>query len=70
MENMQFDLAFFLCALGLAFILEGIPYFIWAEKMPRFLETMSRQPPSSLRRLGLTAIVLGLLAIYLGQGLF
>ncbi len=67
---MQFDLAFFLCALGLAFILEGIPYFIWAEKMPRFLEVMSKQPPSNLRRLGFAAITLGVLAIYLGQSLF
>lgn len=67
---MQFDLAFFLSALGLAFILEGIPYFIWAEKMPKFLETMSRLPVSSLRRLGITAIILGILVIYLGQSLF
>jgi uncharacterized protein len=67
---MQFDLAFFLSALGLAFILEGIPYFIWAEKMPKFLETMSRQPPSSLRRVGLAAIILGVMAIYLGRSLF
>jgi uncharacterized protein len=67
---MQFDLAFFLCALGLAFVLEGIPYFIWAEKMPKFLETMSRQPTSTLRRLGLTAIIIGVLIIYLGQGFF
>jgi uncharacterized protein len=67
---MQFDLSLFLCALGLAFILEGIPYFIWAEKMPGFLETMSRQPPSSLRRLGLIAIIAGVLVIYLGKGFF
>ncbi len=67
---MQFDLAFFMCALGLAFVLEGIPYFIWAEKMPRFLETMSRQPTSTLRRLGLMAIIIGMLIIYLGQGFF
>ncbi|MFO7726970.1 MAG: DUF2065 domain-containing protein [Desulfonatronovibrio sp.] len=67
---MQFDLTFFLSALGLAFILEGIPYFIWAEKMPKFLETMSRLPASSLRRLGITAIILGILVIYLGQSLF
>lgn len=67
---MQFDLSFFLCALGLAFILEGLPYFIWAEKMPRFLETMSKQHPSSLRRVGITAIILGMLVIYLGRSLF
>ncbi len=67
---MQFDLSFFLCALGLAFILEGLPYFIWAEKMPGFLEKMSKQPPSNLRRLGFTALILGVLVIYLGRSLF
>ncbi|WP_028573776.1 DUF2065 domain-containing protein [Desulfonatronovibrio hydrogenovorans] len=66
---MQFDLAFFLCALGLAFILEGIPYFVWAEKMPRFLELLSKQPPSNLRRMGFTAIILGVLVIFLGRSL-
>ncbi|MCA1742447.1 MAG: DUF2065 domain-containing protein [Desulfonatronovibrio sp.] len=66
---MQFDLTFFLCALGLAFILEGIPYFIWAEKMPKFLETMSKQPPGNLRRLGFTAIILGMLVIFLGRSM-
>jgi len=67
---MQFDLGFFLCALGLAFILESIPYFIWAEKMPKFLEIMSRQPPSSLRRVGLIGIIIGIMVIYLGRSLF
>ncbi len=67
---MQFDLAFFLSALGLAFILEGIPYFIWAEKMPKFLKFMSTQPPPALRRMGLTAIILGVLVIYLARRLF
>lgn len=67
---MQFDLSFFLCALGLAFILEGIPYFLWAEKMPGFLEMMSRQPPHALRKLGFSVIILGVLVVFLGKSLF
>ncbi|MBS3779885.1 MAG: DUF2065 domain-containing protein, partial [Desulfovermiculus sp.] len=31
---MEFDFPFFLTALGLAFILEGLPYFLFAERMP------------------------------------
>jgi uncharacterized protein YjeT (DUF2065 family) len=38
--------------------------------MPRFLETMSRQPPTNLRRMGLAAIIIGVMAIYLGRSLF
>jgi len=55
-------------ALGLALLFEGLPYFLWAEKMPRFLLLLATKPPSMLRRLGLTAMLGGLLLIYLAQG--
>ncbi|WP_045212793.1 DUF2065 domain-containing protein [Desulfonatronovibrio magnus] len=66
---MQFDFSLFITALGLAFVIEGLPYFIWAEKMPRFLEMMSKQPTANLRRLGFTAIILGILVIFFGRSL-
>ncbi len=68
-EFMQFDLNLFLCALGLAFILESIPYFLFPEKMPSILNTLASQSPSRLRRLGLTGLLCGILVIYLGQSL-
>jgi uncharacterized protein YjeT (DUF2065 family) len=62
---MDFDWKIFVTALGLAFILEGLPYFLLAEKMPTVLRGLSERPPSELRRLGLTAIAVGLVVVYL-----
>jgi len=55
-------------ALGLAFILEGIPYFLFAEKMPGVLRLLSERNPKDLRRLGGMAILAGLLVVFLVRG--
>jgi hypothetical protein len=64
---MHIDLPFFLCALGLAFILEGIPYFLFAEKMPGLLRMLLEKRPADLRKIGVGALLVGLLLIYMGQ---
>lgn len=61
---MQFDWKIFLTALGLAFILEGLPYFLAAEKMPEVLRALAGRRPRELRMLGMTAMVVGLLLIF------
>ena len=61
---MHFDWKLFLTALGLAFILEGLPYFLAAEKMPEVLRALSERRPGELRSLGITAILAGLLVIF------
>jgi len=58
-----FDWRFFLSALGLAFILEGLPYFMLAERMPEVLRTLAERRPRTLRLMGLTAIAIGLTVI-------
>ncbi|MCF8031047.1 MAG: DUF2065 domain-containing protein [Desulfohalobiaceae bacterium] len=63
------NFALFIKALGLAFILEGIPYFLFAERMPDVLQRLLEKPPGSLRKLGLSALLFGLVLIYLSQGL-
>ena len=60
---MQFTWKLFLTALGLAFILEGLPYFLAAEKMPEILRALSSRRPGELRGLGMTAILAGLLLL-------
>lgn len=65
---MSIDWSVFLSALGLACILEGAPYFLWAEKMPKVLLFLAQSPVSGLRRLGIMAILAGLLFIYIGRG--
>lgn len=66
---MHDPLSFFLCALGLACILEGLPSFIWAEKTPQLLEMLAQYPPRLFRFLGGCGIAFGLLLIYLGKRL-
>ena len=62
--KMHFDWKIFLTALGLAFILEGLPYFLAAEKMPEVLRALSERKPRELRVLGMTAMLAGLLLIF------
>ena len=62
---MQVDWKVFLTALGLAFILEGLPYFLAAEKMPQVLRALSERRPGELRTLGFSAMLAGLLLVYL-----
>lgn len=65
---MHIDWKLFFTALGLAFVLEGLPYFLAAEKMPQVLRALSERRPGELRSLGLTAILVGLLLIILLRG--
>lgn len=64
---MTFDWNLLICALGLALIFEGAPYFLWPEKMPEFLRFLSERPPSLLRKLGLLAMIAGLVLLTLGR---
>lgn len=66
---MNIDWSFLLAALGLAFIIEGIPYFLFAERMPLILLSLAERHPGTLRKLGLTAMILGLLLILFGRSL-
>jgi len=61
------DFSLFIKALGLAFIIEGIPYFLFAEKMPQVLEQLLDKSPGVLRKLGVSALLSGLVLIYLSQ---
>jgi stage II sporulation protein D len=56
----------FLSALGLALILEAIPYFVFPEKMREFFRRIPEIPAKILRTVGLAFIVLGLLLVYVG----
>lgn len=66
---MNIDWSLLIVAVGLALVFEGIPYFLFAERMPLFLVTMAEQSPKMLRFIGLIAMILGLLIISLGRSL-
>ncbi len=66
---MNIDWSLLFTAIGLAIIFEGLPYFLFAERMPLMLIKLAEQPPKFLRFIGLAAIILGLLVISFGRSL-
>jgi hypothetical protein len=51
-------------ALGVAIVLEGLPYFVAPSAMRRYLELLSRMSDRALRTLGFGLMVAGLLVAY------
>ena len=58
---------YFLCVLGMVFIIEGLPYFAFPDKVKSYIMKLQELPDSVLRVLGLSAIVTGLILIYFGR---
>ena len=58
---------FFLCVIGMVFIVEGLPYFAFPERIKVYLAKMAEISPSSLRIMGLAAIITGLVLVYFGR---
>ena len=56
---------FFLSALGLALVIEGIPYFLSPGGIKRVLATMQELPEPLLRLFGLSLMLVGLGILYL-----
>jgi len=57
----------FICALGIVFIIEGLPYFLFPEKLKIYLSKITSIPDSTLRFLGISSMVAGLLILYWGR---
>jgi uncharacterized protein YjeT (DUF2065 family) len=55
---------YFLTALGLALILEGMPYFIAPGSIKKTLEMIKEQPEKFLRMFGLLAMLSGVVLLY------
>ncbi|MBI5252016.1 MAG: DUF2065 domain-containing protein [Desulfomonile tiedjei] len=56
---------YFLCVLGMVMIVEGIPYFGFPEKMKLFMKIILEQEESTLRIMGGSLMLLGLILIFL-----
>ena len=52
-------------ALGIALVIEGMPYFLFAEKMPKVLRTLSSMGARPLRLIGASSMTIGLILIWL-----
>jgi uncharacterized protein len=58
---------YFLCVLGMVFIIEGLPYFAFPDKIKLYLAKLLEMPDSTLRILGLIGMATGLILVYLGR---
>ncbi len=61
------DLKLVLTALGLALVLEGLPYFLLPGTAGRAAAELARLPRTVLRLVGLASMLLGLLAVWLAR---
>lgn len=55
---------YFITAIGLALIIEGLPYFLFPAGIKRALATMLELPEHFLRFFGLTLMLIGLAILY------
>ena len=58
---------YFLCVMGMVFIIEGLPYFVFPEKLKIYMLKITTVPESALRFLGISAIITGLVLLYFGR---
>ena len=58
---------YFLCVLGMVFIIEGLPYFAFPEKVKSYIMKLQEMPDSVLSIFGLSAKIAGLILIYFGR---
>ncbi len=64
-ESERHTMDYFLTALGLMLIIEGVPYFAFPEKMQSVLREVTELPPEKVRSFGFVSILIGLLICYL-----
>ncbi len=57
---------YFLCVLGMVFIVEGLPYFAFPDKLKLYLARVLEVPDATLRILGMVSMGAGLILVYLG----
>jgi len=57
---------YFFCVLGMVFIIEGLPYFAFPDKIKIYLLRLTEIPAATLRILGAVVVLAGLLLVYFG----
>lgn len=57
-------------ALGLALILEGLPYFLFPDRAARILRQVDELGPTTLRVMGLLGMMTGVVLLIVGRTLF
>jgi len=57
---------YFISVLGMVFIIEGLPYFTYPDRIKSYLRKLTELPDTTLRALGGAAVLLGLVLLYFG----
>jgi uncharacterized protein len=57
---------YFLCVLGMIFVVEGLPYFTYPGQIKSYLRKLTEVPDQKLRILGALAVTFGLFLVYIG----
>ncbi|MGI9351846.1 MAG: DUF2065 domain-containing protein [Rhizobiaceae bacterium] len=55
-------------AIGLVLVLEGLIYALFPQGMRNMVEEMAKLPDSTLRALGVVALCLGVLVVWIVRG--
>ena len=58
---------YFLCVVGMVLVVEGLPYFAFPESMRELMRIMREQDDTTLRVLGATLTLIGLLIVFLAR---
>ncbi len=58
---------YFLCVLGMVFVVEGLPYLTFPESLKTYLAKLIEMPDRMLRIMGLLAVGIGLFLIAIGR---
>jgi hypothetical protein len=53
--------------MGMVFIIEGLPYLAFPDKLKTYLIKISTLPDSTLRFIGISVILTGLILLYFGR---
>ena len=61
------DFKYFLSVIGLVLIIEGSPYFLFPEKLKKFLAQILNISDGYLRAFGLVVMLAGLVVLYLSR---
>jgi uncharacterized protein len=54
--------------IGMVLIIEGLPYVAAPEAMQRYLRQLLEIPPSQLRIIGLLAMAIGFIILFIARG--
>ena len=63
------DWSLLFMALGLAFVIEGAPYFLFPDRLGALLRQLDKVGPRALRVLGFMIMLTGVALLLLGRSL-